>query len=82
VIAIALLGVFVLGSLLTSLLVVPLWREDRERMDRRVNELLGLLEAKAAPAETYAMLAAHQEPEAGDWLHSPDGLISVEVNDG
>lgn len=47
----------------------------------RVNELLGLLEAKAAPAEYAAVRYAAEPPdEDRTYLSSDDGLIVVEVD--
>lgn len=47
----------------------------------RVNDLLRLLEAKAAPAEVAAYLTPPAPEETGEWIFSDDGLISVRVDD-
>lgn len=45
----------------------------------RVNDLLTLLEAKAAPAEAAAYLRPVTDAVTGELIYSDDGLISVEV---
>lgn len=46
----------------------------------RVTELLALVEAKAAPAEYFAVTAAPAaEPE--EWLWSDDGLVGYRASD-
>lgn len=54
-----------------------LLRAERDR----VNDLLTLLEARAAPAEHAAYVAPFPEPPAAEYLTSEDGLVSVEVPD-
>lgn len=79
---VALLGIYVLGSVLTTILIVPMWREDRDRLEARVNDLLTLLEAKAAPAEVAAYIVPPAAYVADDksYVASDDGLIVVEVD--
>lgn len=48
----------------------------------RVDELLTLLEAKAAPAEVAAYVYPYAEPEDTTFITTPDGLITVAVDDG
>lgn len=53
---------------------------DAERA--RVNELLGLLEAKAAPAEYAAVRYAAEPPDDdAEWTFTPDGLIGLRADD-
>lgn len=80
-IELALLGMFVLGGLLTGLLVVPLWREDRNRLDARVTELLHLLESRSAPLEYAAYVSPPPADPLPDLLYDETGLLSVEVDD-
>lgn len=61
---------------------VALVRQDRAALAQereRVNELLLLLEAKAAPAEVAAFLQPFPEPPAENFLVSDDGLIVVSL---
>lgn len=47
----------------------------------RVNELLGLLEARAVPAEYAAVRYAQEPVDDSEWESSPDGLIVYRVDD-
>lgn len=75
---ILLIFAFVVGVVSTACIIVPLWRDDR----RKIDELLGLLEAKAAPVEYAAYLAPPQPITHGDWISTDDGLISYPYDDG
>lgn len=48
----------------------------------RSRELLTLLEAKAAPVEHATYIAPWPESAEAEYISTPDGLISVAVNDG
>lgn len=60
------------------------WRSEAALATERarVNELLRLLEAKAAPAEAAAyVFQPHEEPDFSDRLWSEDGLVYVEAGE-
>lgn len=65
-------------------LAVAIFLQAREALAferARVNELLRLLEAKAAPAEVAAFLDPPAPQPEGEWITSPDGLIVIGVED-
>lgn len=72
----------VLGAGLAAGPLFVLYREEKEDARARINELLTLLELRSAPAETTAFLHPLPAPPKQDYLHSEDGLVSVEVDDG
>ena len=47
----------------------------------RVNDLLTLLESKAAPAEHAAWVAATEPAEPEHWTFTTDGLIGVRTEE-
>lgn len=70
------LGV-VLGMLSTAWLLSALWISDRKRLDARVDDLLTLLEARAAPSEYAGYVHAPDTTPLPTYLFSDDGLIGV-----
>lgn len=48
----------------------------------RVNDLLRLLEAKAAPAEFAAYVNTGEDEPLPEWLYSEDGLVAVPFDEG
>lgn len=79
--ALGLLGMALLGVTLASILLVPVWLHDRQVGERRVNELLRLLESRAAPAEVAAYLNPPAPEPEGEWIATEDGLIVTLVDD-
>lgn len=70
---------FVSGCAFVALLLVPLWLHDQRRDAARIDELLHLLEAQAAPAEFFAVAAPSTETVSHDLIWSEDGLVSVQA---
>lgn len=54
---------------------------ERANERRRTDELLRLLEAKAAPAEVAAYVATAPPAEPEEWIASDDGLVVYRVED-
>lgn len=68
---------FVLGAVFAAALLTPVW----VRESGRVNDLLLLLETKAAPAEVAAYLAPERPAPDEHWIASEDGLVVFEMSD-
>lgn len=68
---------FVLGAVFCAALLLPVWLRE----SGRVNDLLLLLETKAAPAEVAAYLAPEQPAPDTHWIASEDGLVVFEMSD-
>lgn len=63
-------------------IIVHAFQQELASERARVNELLSLLESKAAPAEYAAIVQYPEAPEDdSEWVASDDGLIVVKVDD-
>lgn len=67
------------GMLPTAWLLGALWISDRKRLDARVDELLTLLEARAAPSEYAGYISSPPTEPLPTYLFSEDGLIGVPI---